>query len=79
MLPRIDAMEQLSAIEAHAMATGSAEDEARRERFDKLRARALGEAPAEPESERPKQPSPDQLADMGIAMIIVPPEGQADD
>ncbi|MBY0392605.1 MAG: hypothetical protein K2Q27_04990 [Novosphingobium sp.] len=74
MLPRIEAMEQLSTIEAGAMAMGSAEDQARRDRIDKLRSIARGEPQADHEGKRPKKATAEQAAEMGIGMIIVPPE-----
>lgn len=74
MLPRIEAMEQLSAIEARAMAMGSADDPVRRERFDRLRSVARGEITAGADNQRPKKATADQAAEMGLGVIMIPPK-----
>lgn len=71
-------MEQLSAIEAASMAMGSADDPARQERLDKLRAIARGDQTDRGDRARRKMANPDQAAAMGMGVIMVPPAPQAE-
>lgn len=68
MLPRIAAQEQLSRIDAAALAAGGYEQNDSRRLFDRLRAHAIGE----PERKPAQRANANQLASMGIAMTIVP-------
>lgn len=74
MMPRIEARAQLNLIEAAALAMGSSQDRARNERIDAIRAQARGELPQG--ETKPRRATRSQLAEMGIAMTVVGPDGK---
>lgn len=74
MMPRLEAKAHLGTIEAIGLAMGSADDDARRDRLEKLRSQMLGDLPADQVKRR--QPDAEQLAGMGVAMTIVGPGGK---
>lgn len=73
MMPRIEAGEALDALHARALATMSGDEPVKQEAVAKLQARARGE---KAEAERPRKASADQLAQMGIGMMIAEPSAK---
>ncbi len=71
MLPRLQAEEQLAAIEATGLGTGSYEARDSRRVIRRLRDKATGQS-ARPLRGAPANPA--QLAAIGIGMVSAPPE-----
>lgn len=75
-LARIDAEEQLASTRASSLAFGGYGEEDAAEIQRQLRSIAAGE-PQEEEAARPKRASAEELAAMGIGMVVVPPSAAA--
>jgi hypothetical protein len=69
MLPRLQAEEQLVAVDANALGTGSYDQGDARRMMSRLRDTAFGERRS-----RGRAANPVQLASMGIGVTMMPPK-----
>jgi hypothetical protein len=69
MMPRLEAGEMLGALHVQGLAQASGDHPAKQEAVAKLEARAMGHVI---KPEKPQKPNVDQLAGMGIGVVIEP-------
>lgn len=73
MLPRLQAEEQLVAVDANALGTGSYDQGDARRMMGRLRDTASGDANGETRKRGPAA-NPAQISQMGVSVTILPPE-----
>lgn len=69
MLPRLQAEERLGLVEAYALGSGAYKEHDHLEMMRQLREQAAGE-----QAPPPARANPEQLAEMGFGVILVPAE-----
>lgn len=70
MLPRLQAQEQLAAMDVGFMGNGGYDENTARETLEGLRAKARGDV----EQVKRRKARPEDMAAMGIGVTILPPE-----